>query len=69
MVKLTQSLRVWLMRTRPDIMPLIEFGHTELFTDEMAAEYAEWCQTEEGKQHLKGGSKYDMFYDKTIGIE
>ena len=69
MVKLTQSLRVWLMKNHPKIIPLITFGHTELFTDEMAAEYAEWCQTEEGKQHLKGGSKYDEVYAKTIGLE
>lgn len=69
MVRLTQSLRVWLMKNHPDILPLIEFGHTELFTDKMAAEYANWCQTEEGMQHLKGGSKYDEEYAKTIGIK
>ena len=69
MVRLTQSLRVWLMKNHHDILPLIKFGHTELFTDEMAAEYANWCQTEEGMQHLKGGSKYDEEYGKTIEIE
>lgn len=69
MVKLTQSLRVWLMRNHLDILPLIQFGHTELFTDEMATEYVEWCQTEEGRQYLKGGSKYDVGYTKTLGIE
>ena len=33
-------------------------GHVELFTEEMNEEYIKWCQTEEGKQYLKGGSKY-----------
>lgn len=37
---------------------MIMFGHTELFTEEMQQEYLKWCQTEEGKQYLKGGSKY-----------
>ena len=35
------------------------FGHTELFTEEMQKEYIEWCKTDEGKQYLEGGSKYD----------
>ena len=69
MVRLTQSLHIWLMKNHPDILLLIKFGHTELFTDEMSAEYVNWCQTEEGMQHLKGGSKYDEEYAKTIGIE
>ena len=34
------------------------FGHTELFTEEMQKEYIAWCKTDEGKQYLKGGSKY-----------
>jgi hypothetical protein len=34
------------------------FGHTELLTDEMVKDYLEWCKTDEGKQYLKGGSKY-----------
>jgi hypothetical protein len=34
------------------------FGHVELFTEEMQKEYLSWCQTEDGKQYLKGGSKY-----------
>lgn len=37
---------------------MIMLGHTELLTEEMYSRYIEWCKTEEGKQHLKGGSKY-----------
>lgn len=58
MVKLTQSLRQWLFENHPDKLSLIMFGHVELFTEEMNAEYLQWCQTEEGKKYLKGGSKY-----------
>lgn len=58
MVKLTQSLRRWLSINHPEKLPLIMFGHIELFTKEMQREYLEWCKTEEGKQYLKGGSKY-----------
>jgi hypothetical protein len=58
MVKLTQSLEHWLFENHRDILPLIMFGHVELFTDEMNREYLEWVQTEEGKQYLKGGGKY-----------
>lgn len=58
MVKFTQSLAVWLFQNHPTIMPLIGFGHLELFTEEMQREYLEWCKTEEGRQYLKGGSKY-----------
>lgn len=58
MVKLTQSMQEWLLRNHPDIIHLILFGHLELFTDEMAKEYIEWCKTDEGRQYLKGGAKY-----------
>jgi hypothetical protein len=58
MVKLTQSLREWLWRNHRDKLGLIMLGHVELMTDEMSAEYIEWCKTEEGRQYLKGGSKY-----------
>ena len=58
MVKLTHSLQHWLFINHPGIVPLLMFGHTELFTEEMQKEYLAWCQTEEGKQYLKGGSKY-----------
>ncbi len=59
MVKLTQSLEHWLFENHRDILPLVMFGHTELITEEMAKEYIEWCKTEDGKQYLKGGCKYN----------
>ena len=59
MVILTQSLEHWLFENHIEKMPLIMFGHTELFTEEMQKEYIEWCKTDEGKQYLEGGSKYD----------
>jgi hypothetical protein len=58
MVKLSQSLRHWLAVNHPSRFALILFGHVELFTENMQKEYLEWCQTSEGKQYLKGGSKY-----------
>ena len=58
MVKLTQSLEHWLSKNYPHVIPLITFGHTELLTDEMWNEYIAWCQTDEGRKHLKGGSEY-----------
>lgn len=58
MVELTQSLFQWLFENHKDIIHLIMLGHTELFTEEMEQEYLAWCLTDEGKQYLKGGSKY-----------
>lgn len=58
MVKLTQSLQEWLWRNHREKLTLIMFGHTELFTDEMAKDYIEWCKSEDGRQYLKGGAKY-----------
>lgn len=58
MVRLTQSLRQWLWENHRDIIHLIMLGHIELFTPEMQKAYLEWCQTDDGKQYLKGGSKY-----------
>lgn len=58
MVMLTQSLKIWLFENHRDDLPLIMFGHVELFTEEMQTEYLEWCKTDDGKQYLKGGSKY-----------
>ena len=69
MVKLTQSLAVWLHANYPETMALIMFGHVELFTDEMKRAYLEWCLTDEGRQYLKGGAKYDAEYAKRNGIE
>lgn len=63
MVRLTQSLAVWLMENYPKELPLIIFGHVELFTDEMWTAYIEWCKTDEGMQYLKGSSKYREDWD------
>lgn len=59
MVQLTQSLAQWLFQNHKDKIVLIMLGHTELFTEEMEQEYLAWCLTDEGKQYLKGGSKYE----------
>lgn len=58
MNKMTQSFSMWCLKLHPDIYTLLRFVHTELFTEEMAAEYINWVQTDEGRQYLKGGSKY-----------
>lgn len=57
-VILTQSLNKWLFDNHSDKLALIYLGHTELLTKEMYREYIEWCKTDEGRQYLKGGSKY-----------
>ena len=58
MVKLTQSLEKWLFDNHRALLPLIMLGQVEFMTDEMWKEYVEWCKTDEGRQYLKGGSKY-----------
>ena len=58
MVKMTESMIQWLWRNHPELIPLIGFGHLELFTDEMKEQYLAWCMTEEGRQYIKGGAKY-----------
>lgn len=47
------------MKNHPELYALIGFGHLELFTEEMAAKYIKWCKTDEGKQYLQGGAKYE----------
>ena len=58
MVKLTQSLEHWLWENHRELISPIMFGHIELMTQEMWNEYIAWCQTDDGKQYLEGGSKY-----------
>lgn len=58
MIELTQSLQHWLWVNHRDKIVLILFGHIELFTEEMNREYLAWCQTDEGRKYLKGGSEY-----------
>lgn len=68
MVKMTQSLVQWLWQNgHKEKIPLIGFGHTELLTQEMYDEYLKWVQTDEGKQYLKGGSKYNPELDPMRG--
>ncbi len=59
MVKMTQSFEVWLFTYHRGLVAPLMFGHTEVLTDKLLKEYTEWCKTDEGKQYLKGGSKYD----------
>ena len=66
---LTQSMEIWLATYHKDKVVPIMFGHLEVFTDEMAQEYAEWCMTDEGKQYLKGGSKYNPDHEGNIASE
>lgn len=58
MVELTQSLQHWLFVNHPDLIAPLMFGHVELLTDEMWAEYVAWCKTEDGQQYLVGGRFY-----------
>lgn len=69
MIKITQSMSVFLWKFHRDKLSLVMFGHFEVITKEIFDEYMEWCQTEEGKQYLKGGSKYNVEYAKSIGAE
>lgn len=43
MVKLTDSLKEFLFQSEHrKIIPLLMFGHVELFTEEIQQEYVEW---------------------------
>jgi len=59
MYELTYSLRNWLWQNHREILPLVMLGHGELFTDEMSAEYLEWCSTPAGRRYLAGGDLYE----------
>lgn len=58
MIEFTQSFSVWCWKYHRDIYALLKFGHLELLSEDMKKEYIEWVATDEGKQYLKGGSKY-----------
>ena len=58
MNRMTQSFSAWCLKFHPDIYALLIFGHNELLTKDMYQHYLEWVQTDEGRQYLKGGSKY-----------
>lgn len=64
-VELTQSLCQWLFENHKEKLPLIMFGHTELFTPEMQEAYLKWCATEDGKKYLVGGSRYEGWDEPT----
>lgn len=64
MIQLTQSLRHWLWENAREALPLITLGHVELLTESMWESYLDWCRTEEGRQYLKGGSKYQEADDE-----
>lgn len=49
MVKLTDSLREFLWQSdHKEMIPLLMFGHVELFTEEIQQEYAEWLAKKQG---------------------
>lgn len=58
MVTLTCSLEAFLIKFHKDLVVPLTFGHTELLTDDIWQEYLAWCQTDEGKTYLEGGSNY-----------
>lgn len=58
MVKLTQSFTAWCLKFHRDLHSPLMFGRVELMTQELYDEYLTWVQTDEGRQYLKGGSKY-----------
>lgn len=66
---LTQSMEAWLIKYHREEYVPIAFGHMELFTEEMAREYIEWCKTEEGRRYLKGGSEYNPKHRGNIASE
>lgn len=63
MIGLTQSLSHYLWENHRDIVGLVMLGHAELVTDEIWNAYIKWCKTEDGRQYLKGGAKYDSSLD------
>lgn len=50
MVKLTNSLKKFLIESEhKEMIPLLMFGHVELFTEEIQQEYAEWLSKNQNK--------------------
>lgn len=68
MVVLTQSLEHWLFENHRDKVGLILFGNIAILTEEMFNEYLQWCKTDDGKQYLVGGSKYNSGH-KSLKME
>lgn len=57
MIKLTRSLKTWIVKYYPEMTTPILFGHVECFTQEMWKEYFVWCNTAEAKQCWADGNK------------
>ncbi|MGN1120679.1 MAG: hypothetical protein ACI4Q4_09995 [Oscillospiraceae bacterium] len=67
MILITQSLQEFLKRKGMlKELALLGFGHTEVLTDDLKAEYLEWVSTPEGQSYLKGGENYDEEYGRKI---
>ena len=67
MVLVTQSLQEFLIRKGLlKEFVLLDFGHTEVLTKELYAEYIEWLHTPEGESYLKGGENYNEEYGSRI---
>ena len=58
MTKMTQSFSAWCLKFHRELYTPLMFGHVELLTNELYQEYLDWVQTDDGRQYLKGGSKY-----------
>lgn len=49
MVKLTESLKEFLSQSEhKEIIPLLMFGHVELFTEDIQQEYVQWLAKNQG---------------------
>lgn len=67
MVLVTQSLQEFFIRKGLlKELVLLDFGHTEVLTEELYSEYIEWLHTPEGKSYLKGGENYNEEYGSRI---
>lgn len=53
MIRLTESLEIFLSQHYKDLIVPLSFGHSELLTDEIWQEYLSWCQTDEAKPYMK----------------
>ena len=52
MVQLTDSLKEFLWEKKyREIIPLLMFGHVELFTEEIQKEYIEWMKNKKVKRN------------------
>ncbi len=67
MVLVTQSLQEFFKRKGLlKKLVLLCFGHTEILTEKLYAEYIEWLHTPEGESYLKGGENYSEEYGSRI---